>query len=90
MRGSKRRAQEIRTHLKNYKNKGFLSNTSPDPLKTHKPTKPAFLLGYDLHASETPFKMACRWRADDGPLIVVFGSFIPPQTKKTLSKLNPI
>ena len=27
------------------KNKGFLSNTGPDPLKTHKSTKPAFAGG---------------------------------------------
>ena len=26
--------------------------------------------------------MSLRWRADDGPLIVVFGSFLPHQTKK--------
>ena len=28
--------------LKNQKNKGFLSNIGPDPLKHHKATKPAF------------------------------------------------
>ena len=30
------------TPLKNYKIIGFLSNAGPDPLKTHKATKPAF------------------------------------------------
>ena len=35
--------------------------------------------------------MAFRWQADDGPLIVVFRSFLPLSTKeKTLSKLEPI
>ena len=53
--------------LKNYKNIGFLSNTGPDPLKNHKATKPAFNVG-----------MAFRWRADDDPLIVVFGSSHQP------------
>ena len=33
--------------------------------------------------------MAFRWRADDGPLLVVFGSSLPSSTKKTLSKLDP-
>ena len=29
----------------NHKNIGFLSNTSPDPLKNHKATPPAFNVG---------------------------------------------
>ena len=29
--------------------------------------------------------MAFRWRADDGPLLVVFGSSLPSSTKKPLS-----
>ena len=34
--------------------------------------------------------MAFRWRTDDGPLIVVFGSSLPSTTKKeTLSKVDP-
>ena len=36
------------TPLKNYKNIGFLSNTSPDPLKNQKATKPAFNVGPSL------------------------------------------
>ena len=31
--------------LKNLKNLGFLSNTGPDPLKTHKASKPVFNVG---------------------------------------------
>ena len=31
--------------LKNHKNKGFLRNTGPDPLKNYKATKPAFNVG---------------------------------------------
>ena len=34
--------------LKNHKNKGFLRNTGPDPLKNHKATKPAFNVGPSL------------------------------------------
>ena len=51
--------------LKNYKNIGFLSNTGLDPLKNHKATKLAFNVGQSS---------AFRWRADNGPLLVVFGS----------------
>ena len=64
-------------------NVGFLSNSGLDTLKNHKITKPAS--GHHWHAIETPF--AFHWHADDGPLIVVFGSFLPNQIKKTLSKL---
>ena len=43
---------------------------------------------YHLLAAETrqqkAIKMAFRWRADDGPLKVVFGSSLPSSTKKTL------
>ena len=66
--------QGVRTPLKNHKNIGFLSNTGPDPLKNHKATKPTFNVGQSsAPVSETPFK----WRADDDPFIVVFGSSIP-------------
>ena len=48
--------------LKNHKNIGFLSNTSPEPMKNHKATKPAFNVGCSLpsltkkqkHQSWTP------------------------------------
>ena len=42
------------------------------------------MFGHHWPASETPFKieMAFRWRANDGPLKAVFGSYIPSSTKK--------
>ena len=52
---------------KSHKNIGFLSDTGLDPLKNHKATKPAFTV---VSSS-----------ADDGPLIVVFGSSLPSSTK---------
>ena len=55
-------------------NIGFLSKTGPDPPKKYKATKPAF--------------MAVRWRADDGPLIVVFKSSFPSSTKHTKNVVN--
>ena len=58
--------------LKNHKNIGSPSN----PLKNHKATKPAFDVGPTS---------ACQ-RADDGPLIVVFGSFVPSSTIKNKQK----
>ena len=65
--------------VKSQKNIGFLSNTGLNPLENHKATKLAFNVGHHRPASETPLKwrfaeMAFRWRADDGPLIVVLGS----------------
>ena len=49
---------------------GFLSNTGLDPLRSHKATKPAFNAGPLLAIASMVF----RWQADDGPLLVVFGS----------------
>ena len=48
------------------------SNTGPDPLQGRKAAKPAFNVG----------PSSVRLRADDGPLIVVFGSSLPSSTKK--------
>ena len=65
-----------------------LSNTGPDPLKNYKPTKPAFNVGPSSARQRNAILMAFCWRADDGPLKVVFWSFLPSSTKreKTLSK----
>ena len=60
-------------------NIGFLSNTGPDPLKYHKATKQAFNIG---PSSGTLVKTPFRWRARDGPLIVVIGSSFHASIKK--------
>ena len=73
---------------KYHTNLGFLSNSSPDPLNNHKATKPAFNVGPSLARQRNALEMAFRWRADDGPLLVVFGS--PHLKKNTLSKLDSI
>ena len=64
--------------LKNHKNKGFLSNTGPDSLENKKTicTKPAFNVGPTSARQLNAIQMAFRWRADDGPILVVFGSII--------------
>ena len=62
--------------LKSHKNLGFLSNTGPDPLKNHKVTKPEFNAG--------PSWARQRNRADDGLLLVVFGSNL-----KKIVKVGP-
>ena len=62
---------------KNTKTIGFLSNTGLDPLKNYKATKPAFNVA----------PMAFRWRADEGPLIVV-SCILPQSTKKTKKKIK--
>ena len=54
----------------------FLSNTGPDPLKIHKATEPAFNVGPSSFRQRNVIEMAFRWRADDGPFIVIFGSSI--------------
>ena len=61
---------------KNHKNIGFLSNAGPDPLKNLKATKPEYNVGQS--------SVAVRWRADDGPLLMlqVFGSSLPSQKTK--------
>ena len=67
--------------LKNHKRIGFFSNTGPDPLKNHKATKPAFNVGPSSACQGNAIEMAFRWWADDGQLIVVFGSSLPSSTK---------
>ena len=57
------RGQGVRTPpLENF------SNTGPNPLKIEKLPSQLSILGYNRHASD-----AFRWRAENGPLIVVFG-----------------
>ena len=73
--------QGVLTPLKNHNNMGLLSNNGPDPLKVTKLPSQHLMLGHHQHASESLFKMAFRWRSDDG---VVFRSH---QLKRTLSKL---
>ena len=63
------------TSLKTHKAIGFLSNTGPYTLKNHKATK----LGSSSARQRNAIWMAFRWRAIDGPLLVVFGS--PHQLK---------
>ena len=74
------------TLLKNQSNIGFLSNTDPDSLKNHIGTKPAFNVGPSL-------TYCCP--ADDGPLIMVYGSYhqlkkggTPSENKKNVVKVG--
>ena len=48
--------------------RNFFSNTGPNPLKIEKLPSQLSILGHNRHASD-----AFRWRAENGPLIVVFG-----------------
>ena len=59
------------------KNIGFLCNTGLNPLNNLKATKLAFNVGPSSARQQKAISMAFRWRADDGPFIVVFGSSIP-------------
>ena len=75
----------VRTPLKNHRNIGFSSNTGPDPLKNR-----SYQASIQCWAIiDTPAKrhlMAFRWRADDGPLIVVLGSSLPSSKKQKKKK----
>ena len=76
MRGSRGRPG-VRIPLKNHKNIGLLRISGPDPLKIYEATEPVII--------SMPAKrhlMALCWRADGGPLIVLFGSTHPSSTTK--------
>ena len=55
----------VRTPLKNHKSIGFLRVTGPYPLKNHKASKPASMLGHHPHISEASFK----WLFAEGPMM---------------------
>ena len=72
--------------LENHKNIGFLS---PDPLKNHKATKPAFNVGPSSARQRNAFLMAFRWRADGGPLKnSCFSKKNPSKLGSPLTKLS--
>ena len=68
--------------LKNPKNIGFHRNPGPDPLKNHK----AFNFGLTSACQQNAILMAFCWRADNDPLIVVFGTSSTYQLKKRKKK----
>ena len=66
--------------LKNHKNIEFISNTGPDLLKFSRlPSQHSTIIGTPAKRHLNSF----RWRADDGPLIVIFG-FSPLKRKKNV------
>ena len=77
------RGQEVRTPMKNHKNRVFPSNTGPDPLKFSKlpsqHTSELSMLGHHRHTSKTPFK----WPAFSG--IRILSLLKKQKQKKTTS-----
>ena len=71
------------TPEKSQKYRIYSSNSGADPLKNHNATK--VLLGHHGHSSE----MACRWRADDGLLIVVHVFVWKKERNKKNVKFGP-
>ena len=57
--------------------------------RNHKATKPAFNIGPAPAHQRNAIKMAFHWRADDGPLIVVFGSSLPSSPNKKNQSWTP-
>ena len=55
-------------------------------LENHKATKPAFNVEPSSAHQRNTILMEFRWRANDDPLIVVFGSSLSSSTKKTTYK----
>ena len=78
--------------LKNHTNKGFLSNTGPDPLKITKLSSQHSVLGLYQQASKMPFK----WRFAGGTMIarLIQWYFDPPSPhqlkKKDVVKVGPL
>ena len=75
--------------LKNYQNIGFLSNTSADPLKNYKATKPALNVGPSFVSQQN----AIKWHFTGGWIMaqVLFGSsfHLSPHKKTTLQNWIP-
>ena len=53
----------------------------PAPLKNHN--------NIGLLSNTGPDPLAFHWRADEGPLIVVFGSSLPSSNKKNVVEVGP-
>ena len=76
--------------LKKSQNKGFLSNTGPDPLKNHKATKPAF----NVWPSSARQRNAFKWRFAGGQMMASLPCYLdlisphnpPPPPKKKKKK----
>ena len=68
-----RGGEGVWTALENHKSYRVRSDTGPDPLEMHKFTKPTFNVGSSLARQQNAIYMAFRWRADDDPLLVIFG-----------------
>ena len=69
------------------------SNTGPDHLKNHKATMPAFNNGAASARQQSNIYMAFSWRANNGPIIMVFGSYLTSSSKKThknIVKIRPL
>ena len=58
--------------------------------ENQKATKPAFNVGPSSARQRKAIPMGFHWRADDGPLIVIFGSSLPLSTKNKHKKHNVV
>ena len=69
-------------------NIGF-SNRSGSPQKSQLPSQHPMCAVIGTPAKRH-LMMAFRWRADDGPLIVVLGSCLPSSTEKNVVEVGPL
>ena len=68
----------------NYKNIGFLSNTSPDPFKITKLPSQQPMFGHYRPASETPF----NWRFAGGPMMAQLYRYLDPLSPHQIKKIK--
>ena len=68
--------------LKNHKNIGFHSNTVPDSLKKSQSYQASIQCWATIAPPAKRYLMVFCWWADDGPLLVLFGSSLPSSAKR--------
>ena len=77
--------QGVRTPVENHKNMGSFSNTGPDP---------SYQASIQCRAIIGPLAKrhlkAFRWWADDGPLLVSYGSSVTPSSTEKESEFDPL
>ena len=80
--------EKVRTPLKNHKHIGFLYwSGSPGKLQRYQASIKSWAI---VGPPVKRHLMAFRWRADDWPLSVLFGSSLPSPTKKSVVKVGPL
>ena len=89
MRGSRGGGEVSPDPLENHEAIGFLNNAGPEPLKK-KQSYQASIQCLAIIGPPAKRHVALRRRAEDGPLIVAFGSLYSVINYKKLLELDPL